>query len=399
MNKSQWENNEEIKIFREYLRIPSVHPNVDYTACVEFLKRQAADLGLPVVVVYAGLNPVVVIKWLGKQPELPSIVLNSHMDVVPVFPDKWTHEPFNADLDDEGRIFGRGSQDMKSVATQYLGAIRSLKANGHQPKRTVILTFVPDEEGGVTPGMANLIKSDYFRKLNVGFSLDEGISSEDETYAVFYAERTVWHLRLKISGTAGHGSLLLPNTAGQKLNYVLNKLMEFRESQVKRLEEDLNMDIGDVTTVNLTQLHGGVQSNVVPPLLEAVFDIRVAITEDLDALEKRIRDWCAEAGDGIELVFEWKEPYVAPTRINASNPYWLAFKKAMDELGVSTRQRVFPGATDSRFLRSFGIPALGFSPINNTPILLHDHNEYLRADTYLRGIEIYKKVIAAVADV
>lgn len=67
--------------------------------------------------------------------------------------------------------------------------------------------------------------------------------------------------------------------------------------------------------------------------------------------------------------------------------------------GVTTRQRVFPGATDSRFLRSFGIPALGFSPINNTPILLHDHNEYLRADTYLRGIEIYKKVIAAVADV
>lgn len=166
---------------------------MSYTAaCVEFLKRQAADLELPVDVVYAGLNPVVVIKWLGKQPELPSIVLNSHMDVVPVFPDKWTHEPFNADLDDEGRIFGRGSQDMKSVATQYLGAIRSLKANGHQPKRTVILTFVPDEEGGVTPGMANLIKSDYFRKLNVGFSFDEGISSENETYAVFYAERTVW---------------------------------------------------------------------------------------------------------------------------------------------------------------------------------------------------------------
>lgn len=104
---------------------------------------------------------------------------------------------------------------------------------------------------------------------------------------------------------------------------------------MKRLEEDLNMDIGDVTTVNLTQLHGGVQSNVVPPLLEAVFDIRVAITEDLDALEKRIRDWCAEAGDGIELVFEWKEPYVAPTRIDASNPYWLAFKKAMDELYVT----------------------------------------------------------------
>lgn len=65
---------------------------------------------------------------------------------------------------------------------------------------------------------------------------------------------------------------------------------------------------------------------------------------------------------------------------------------------MKTRQRVFPGGTDSRFLRQAGISALGFSPINNTPILLHDHNEYLRADTYLRGIEIYKKLIAAVAN-
>ncbi|XP_023171073.2 aminoacylase-1-like [Drosophila hydei] len=398
MSKEQWENDEEIKIFREYLRIPSVHPNVDYTPCVEFLKRQAASLELPVEVVLAGLNPVVVIKWLGKQPELPSIVLNSHMDVVPVFRDKWTHEPFNADLDDEGRIYGRGAQDMKSVATQYLGAIRSLKASGYQPKRTVYLTFVPNEEAGVVAGMSYLVKSDYFKKLNVGFSFDEGMASEDESYAVFYAERTIWHLRLKISGTSGHGSLLLHKTAGQKFSYILGKIMEFRDTEVKRLNRNSTIDIGDVTTMNLTQLNGGVQSNVVPPLLEAVFDIRIAITVDIVELEKQIRDWCEEAGGGIELVFEWKEPFVAPTKIDASNPYWLAFKQALDELGVKSRQRVFPGATDSRFLRQAGVPALGFSPINNTPILLHDHNEYLRADTYLRGIEMYKKLIAAVAN-
>ena len=46
-----------------------------------------------------------------------------------------------------------------------------------------------------------------------------------------------------------------------------------------------------------------------------------------------------------------------------------------------------------------GIPALGFSAINNTPILLHDHNEYLREKTYLDGIGIYEEVIASVASV
>lgn len=158
------------------------------------MKRQAASLGLPVEVVYPvnEQNPVVVLKWEGSQPELPSIILNSHTDVVPVFAEKWTHGPFSADLDAEGRIFARGSQDMKCVGTQYLGAVRALKASGYRPKRTIYLTFVPDEEVGGHLGMRELVKSDYFKKLNVGFSFDEGISSEDDTYALYYAERTLW---------------------------------------------------------------------------------------------------------------------------------------------------------------------------------------------------------------
>ncbi|XP_017144002.1 aminoacylase-1-like [Drosophila miranda] len=401
MSVKQWENDEEIMIFREYLRIPSVQPDVDYSACVEFLKRQANSLNLPVDVVHPALptKPAVIIKWLGKQPELPSIILNSHMDVVPVFPEEWTHDPFSAHMDNEGRIYARGSQDMKSVGTQYLGAIRALKASGYQPKRTVYLTYVPDEEIGGDLGMRELVKGDYFRSMNVGFSLDEGISSEDETYSVFYAERTLWYLRLKFSGTAGHGSLLLPHTAGEKFHYVLNKMMEFRKSQAQRLAEDSSLDIGDVTAVNLTQLRGGVQSNVVPPLLEAVFDIRIALSVDVDAFEKKIRDWCQEAGGGIELDFEMKCPYVEPTKLDASNTFWLPFKEALEQLGLKTRFRVFPAGTDSFFIREAGIPAFGFSPINNTPVLLHNHDEYLRADTYLRGIEVYKKLIPAVADV
>lgn len=60
---------------------------------------------------------------------------------------------------------------------------------------------------------------------------------------------------------------------------------------------------------------------------------------------------------------------------------------------------MFPGGTDSRYIREVGIPALGFSPINNTPVLLHDHDEFLRVETYLKGIEIYKKIIENLANV
>ncbi|EDV95051.1 aminoacylase-1 [Drosophila grimshawi] len=401
MSKAEWENNEEIKIFREYLRIPTVHPNIDYTDCVAFLKRQAASLDLLVDVEYPVNkdNPVVIMKWLGKQPKLPGIVLNSHTDVVPVFPEKWSHDPFSADMDDEGRIYARGTQDMKCVGAQYLAAIRALKAKGYQPKRTIYVTFVPDEEVGGYCGMREFIKGDYFKSLNIGLSLDEGSSSLDDGYYVYYAERTAWHIRFKFSGTAGHGSILLPNTAGEKLHFVVNKMMTFRETQVQKLKNDKSLFFGDVTTVNLTRLSGGVQSNVVPSMLEVVFDLRIAIDVDLVAFEQQIRDWCEQAGGGIEIIFEQKDEYVPPTKVDASNPYWLAFEKALNELNLKFRAHVCPGGTDSRFLRSVGIPALGFSPMNNTPILLHDHDEYIRANTYLHGIEVYTKLIAAVADV
>lgn len=397
---SAWEENEEIKIFREYLQIPSVHPDIDYEPCVAFLKRQAASLGLPVQVYTPGgpNKPIVVITWLGSNPELPSIVLNSHMDVVPVFPENWKHPPFAAEMDSEGRIFARGSQDMKCVGMQHLAAIRALKKAGIQLKRTIHVTYVPDEEIGGQAGMGQFVYTDDFKKLNVGFSLDEGIASATDVYPVYYAERYIIQIHFKISGTTGHGSLLHQNTAGQKLNHLLRKMMEFRQQEEDKLNNNKTLTIGDVTTINLTQVHGGVQSNVVPPLIVAVFDVRVSISIKPEDLINKLKKFCEESGGGIEMEFEQNQPRVEPTKVD-NNIYWSAFKKALDEAGLKTSLQVFPGATDSRYLRMVGIPAIGFSPMNNTPVLLHDNDEFLKAGTYLKGVEIYVKILKSLANV
>ncbi|EDW03378.1 GH11206 [Drosophila grimshawi] len=401
MNSELWESNEEIQYFREYLRIPSVHPNPNYAPCLEFLRRQATQLELPIAVYYPldAANPVAVISWQGLEPQLPALLLNSHMDVVPVFKDSWTHEPFAAEMDAEGRIFARGTQDMKSVGMQYLAAIRALKRSGARFKRTIHMSFVADEEMGGRRGMRPFVETEEFRALNVGFGLDEGLASPTADFPVFYAERSVWRLTFKISGTAGHGSLLLPNTAGEKFQYILDKMMQLRKQQVARLENNPELKIGDVTTINLTRIGGGVQSNVVPPELTAGFDCRLALDVNHDEFITQLNTWMAEAGGGIELEFDQKHPYVPPTATDASNPFWLAFKSATDELGLDIRPQIFTGGTDSRFLRKSGIPALGFSPMNNTPVLLHDHDEWIGADTYLKGVQIYQKIISNLANV
>lgn len=209
---SKWKNNEEIQLFREYLRIPSVHPNVNYgdiisisklstkrliekfvllDPCVTFLKKQAATLDVPVSVCYPGNEkcPVIIMTWKGKNPNLPSIMLNSHMDVVPVDENRWTHPPFAANIDENGKIFGRGAQDMKSTGMLYLAAIKVLKKEGTQLQRTVHVTFVPEEEIGSEFGMKAFVKSNEFKALNVGFALDESCAYPLNTVLIFYAER------------------------------------------------------------------------------------------------------------------------------------------------------------------------------------------------------------------
>ena len=111
---------------------------------MEFLTKQAVRLNLKISVSYpaAPTKPVVVLTWLGSEPTLPSILLNSHMDVVPVFAENWNYPPFGAVIDN-GCIYARGSQDMKSVGMQYLSAIHALQIDGYHPKRTVNICYVP----------------------------------------------------------------------------------------------------------------------------------------------------------------------------------------------------------------------------------------------------------------
>lgn len=94
---------------------------------------------------------------------------------------------------------------------------------------------------------------------------------------------------------------------------------------------------------------------------------------------------------------------------------------------LTLEPEIFPAATDSRYIRAVsyslracqavdwsegclppdstlsslqvGIPALGFSPMNLTPVLLHDHNERLHEAVFLRGVDIYTRLISALASV
>ncbi|KAK5638803.1 hypothetical protein RI129_013098 [Pyrocoelia pectoralis] len=384
-----------VENFRQYLRIPSVHPNVNYEPCVEFLEKLSKSIGLQFTVFRdVPDNPTVVVTWMGKDKTLSTIMLNSHMDVVPVFEDKWTHKPFDADIDENGNIYGRGAQDCKCLGIQYLEAIRRLIKNDFQPRRTVHVTFMPDEEVGGGNGAGMCVTTDNFKRLNVGFALDEGGEGVGNTLVVYYGEKKRETITVHCTGQSGHGSSLLENTAGEKLRFILGKFYDYRAEQKKKENEEQRTD--NITTLNLTMVKGGVQHNVIPDEFVLGFDARIP-PKNVQEFETTINGWCKDAGEGVWIDPSENEAH-GSTSLTDSNIFWVAFKKAAREMGFQTDLRILHANTDGRYFRKALIPTIGFSPNLNTPVKAHQNDEFLNINVFLEGIRIYVRIITALAD-
>ena len=72
---------------------------------------------------------------------------------------------------------------------------------------------------------------------------------------------------------------------------MINKMLDYREVQRKRLEDNPSLSLGDVNTINLTMMNGGVQANVVPDKLVLTFDVRITPTLNLEG--KTVHNICS----------------------------------------------------------------------------------------------------------
>eukprot|EP00948_MAST-09A_sp_MAST-9A-sp1_P001666 g1666.t1 len=438
----------------------------------------------------------------------PSILLNGHYDVVPAKGQPWTEEPWKAERkyckEENGDvIYGRGTQDMKCVLVMYLFALNrilaSLPARERKPRIPIYLSFVPDEEIGGALGMGLFLRTTLFQKLNFRFALDEGLASgkNNNQYTIFHGERVPLWVKFASYGPAGHGSRFIKETAMNKLTELCIRALTFRRQEEAKLRMEgkfggcthcIAMKLGDVVTINLTMLQGGVSTgegkefalNVIPTKAEAGFDVRVPPNTKIEDVVTMLDRWCEAIVDGesalssnyqfcgicanegenrygsqsfdmlekrkggVPGVLEWSfvpgtapsRPFHAVTELKPeakSAPFWSVFKNFKFQVdnketttGSSTDStsvvstsaesssgttassssdsglfncEIFPAATDSRFLRQANVPALGFSPLRDCPILLHEPDEYLSVKTFMEGIAFYEQILPQLSNV
>lgn len=369
-------------LLRSYLQINTSNGDAKaYEACVALFAGYALRDGLNTRMIQLPSGyPVLIITLEGSRPELSALALNQHMDVVPAHEANWLADPFGgAVLED--CILGRGTQDMKGVGVVHYASLAALKRNGIIPNRTIHLLMVPDEERGGFLGTKQLIDHPDFKKLHIGYILDEGLASgNEESLLIKVCERTPLQISINSKGESAHGSTLTARNAAYELIGFLSELRAFHTHQQELAQ---SQQPGQLCSYQITSLLAGCPTvlNAIPAQATATVDIRVAPQIEYQAILTQLDQLCMCYPN---LSYTVLATSVERMRIaQADTLFYQSLAQAIKENGYQAKPLYFEATTDTRFYTHNGIEGLGITPFTIKPAL-HSVNECIR----LKDLEI-----------
>ena len=281
--------------------------------------------GLPVLTATVG----------DSAPDVPTVILHGHIDVVPGFA-----EQFVPRVEGE-RLIGRGAYDMKGGLAAIMCALRDLK-----DLRGARVHFVcaPDEESEDFDQHAT---DDLVER---GLSADFAITGEPTDLHVGVQAKGVLMIRMAVHGRAAHGS-----TPWLGDNAILKAVDVFRMIETMPFAAE-STEMFDRPSINLGRLAAGDAVNKVPDEAVMAIDIRFLPGQEPGAILEQIR-----AIAGVEVVKTFIRP---PAHVSRANPYVMALCGAVREAGQSGAMSVGrDGASDAISFLQAGVPAVEFGPI------------------------------------
>jgi acetylornithine deacetylase/succinyl-diaminopimelate desuccinylase-like protein len=424
-----------------YLAIDTSNPPGNESAAAAYLSAILHAEGIPTRLLVTPKGRVnLYARLTAEAPVGGPLVLLHHMDVVPPG-DGWTRRPFAAEID-QGRIWGRGAIDAKSLGICHLAALVALQREHVKLTRDVIFLAVADEETGGAEGTQWLLKEHADLLEDAAFVLNEGGSNRVAGDRLFWwgievaQKRPLW-LRVTTSGRGGHGSTYNPASATHQLVFSLAKLFEtapemrvsapakdyfnalarfhgnafeqvFGSGDLATVEREFQRmrDDGRINevlmpgmaaffqdTIQITSLQTPTSSiNVVPQQAEALVDVRLLPDTPVEDVLKRMRDAMGQ-NPSIEVLLS--SPPTPPSSTDTA--LWAVLERTL-----GTEAPLVPsfitGTTDSRYFRERGIPAYGFSPFvlaGDEVRGIHGSDESIPLERFKSGLAIMKKVVRA----
>jgi succinyl-diaminopimelate desuccinylase len=385
---------EVVELTRSLVRIPSVYrpgdPEATEARVAAFVEGWLRREGFEVEVQQVAPGRPNVIGWLGeKRAGGRSLLLEGHTDVVTEGdPTGWSHPPFGAEMID-GRIYGRGTADMKGGLAAAMVAAAAFRRAGVAPRGKLVVGALVDEEDGMI-GVRHLCTT------AVGRELDAAIICEPEENELCLEQRGVVWARFRVRGKMAHGAM---PEAGVNPIACLGRLLTAAPGLERRLRRACQKSRHlRPPTVTPTIIQGppprvGVpQSNVIPAVAETTFDIRLTPGIDADGIRAELEAVCREAATaqpGIKVEWEPVNAFRLATKVERSEALVEAMVRGVKQ--ATRRAPRFggvPGSTDGTILRmELGIPIVTCGPGDR--LIPHQVDEFVKADQVVDAAKIY----------
>jgi acetylornithine deacetylase/succinyl-diaminopimelate desuccinylase-like protein len=401
---------EAIRTIQAYVRINTSNPPGDVTKAADFLEGLLRREGIAVTRYESAPGRSIIVARLKGAGAAKPLLLLHHTDVVPTDPARWRHDPFAAEIAD-GRMWGRGTMDMKGLGVVQLMAFLSLKRLNVPLARDVILMAVPDEEVGGKLG-AEWMRTNHYGELDPEYILDEGGFGSRDLFApgklvfgISVAEKKILWLKVTAEGVAGHGSQPHDQNPNDRLLRALGRLLaepmaggsfavlDTMKARVGPLAANKFNNAIQHSTISITSLRSGVgdppKVNVIPSRAEATLDCRVLPGTSKEQWMTEIRRRLADPEITIEIVHEGDDPTVTTQDSTFYRALEAAIKRRHPDAIVSPM--VVPYGTDSNGFRPRGVKSYGFTPVivpAEGVMSMHGDAEFLPVDAVGPAIQI-----------
>ncbi len=317
----------------------------------------------------------------------PVLMLEGHTDTVSEGDrSRWKYGPYSG-LVRDGKLYGRGSCDMKAGLAVNLITVKALLRSGADFKGKIRLGFICDEEGMMI-GIKDFIKRGHADDVAAC------LIPEPEENQLCLAMKGAIRAIVRVTGRMAHGAMPLtginPNT---RMARIILAFENYENCEKERCGKDILTGFPSITFTVVQAPPPGTtaQLNVMPGEAVGYVDIRTTPCQNHDSIRTKLKNILVGLAEddpdfNAEIEFIEDRPAVAmkkeePVAVTAADAY-------RDITGREPVYNGVPGATDGTFLRAWkGIPSLVNGP--GPRHMPHQYDEYVETDELFESAKIY----------
>jgi succinyl-diaminopimelate desuccinylase len=385
-----------IKFLSGFIQTKSPNPPGDTREAAAFITSFLDEKGLPYRIIAPKEEMVNIVGSFEGGEEGRHLVLNGHIDVYPVGDSsEWQYDPWGGEIVD-GKIFGRGSNDMKAGTSASIFTYHYLYKVKEHLKGRLTLTCVSDEETFGPWGAR------YLMKHHPEVLGDTLLNGEPCAHQIRFGEKGILWLKFTVSTPGAHGAYEHASPSATK---IAAKLMLELDEKIKSIEYSSPSNVREAleeardiieegygpgafetlqrTTINFGTIHGGLKVNMIPGTVEIEADIRLPVGQTKEAVLRIVENVVAD----YPYVGYKEMNYTAPSHCDPNGEMVGILRRNVKLIeGHTPKTLIAMGGTDARLWRYEGIPAYVYGPYAKG---MGSTDDYVGVDEFIDIVKVH----------